>query len=208
MPAPAIDWTEERVEQLKSDWAAGKSASLIGADLGISRSAVIGKATRLKLPVRETTTGYPSGRHGHTNYGPAKERAEVDYSLRRQRPPRKPRTQTQAATERHVSRRLNRPQDKGGGPVQRIQSRVALPPSHMTDLPPDQSPDAVPFLARVGATCRWPLNDVVPIALHMSCGSPTEGECSYCARHFRLSCAAPRRPQDAKHGQSYPYTWR
>lgn len=195
-----FDWTDERVEKLKADWAAGKSAGLIAADFGISRSAVSGKVDRLQLPPRVTMTGRPTGRHHHANYGPAKERAEVDYALRKQKPPRQPRTLSQSATDSHISRRMARPQDKGGGPIQRIQNRReqehAPKPERvpMTDIPPDTSPDAVPFLARAGNTCRWPLNDVVPIESHMSCGSKCDGEHSYCARHYRLSVQGPRRP--------------
>src|ERR1700736_1912973 len=50
-------WTEQRVERLKTLWAAGMSAAQIAADLkcfdhcdDLGRSAVIGKIHRLKLP--------------------------------------------------------------------------------------------------------------------------------------------------------------
>src|SRR5262245_10645428 len=48
-------WTAERVELLPLLWAEGLSASQIAAQLkgGITRSAVIGKVHRLKLPGRE-----------------------------------------------------------------------------------------------------------------------------------------------------------
>lgn len=50
-------WTEERIEQFKSLYAQGLSHREIGAYLGISRNACIGKATRLGLekrrPVRQ-----------------------------------------------------------------------------------------------------------------------------------------------------------
>lgn len=42
-------WTPERVETLKAMRADGKSAAAIGAAIGISRNAVIGKASRLGL---------------------------------------------------------------------------------------------------------------------------------------------------------------
>jgi GcrA cell cycle regulator len=48
-------WTDERIDQLKALWASGKPASVIGADLGITTNAVIGKANRLALVRRPHT---------------------------------------------------------------------------------------------------------------------------------------------------------
>ena len=42
-------WTAERIEQLKSGFAAGLSCSQIADELGVSRNAVIGKLNRLRL---------------------------------------------------------------------------------------------------------------------------------------------------------------
>src|SRR5690348_2830003 len=48
-----MNWTDERVEQLKKLWADGLSASQIAAELGgITRNAVIGKVHRLGLSGR------------------------------------------------------------------------------------------------------------------------------------------------------------
>lgn len=48
-----FDWTAERVERLKTLWAEGYSGAEIAIELGCrSRSAVIGKVHRLKLPKR------------------------------------------------------------------------------------------------------------------------------------------------------------
>lgn len=44
-----VPWTNEHVELLRRLAAAGCSASEIGGEVGVSRSAVIGKAHRLKL---------------------------------------------------------------------------------------------------------------------------------------------------------------
>ena len=49
-------WTDERIERLKSDFAAGLTCREIAADIGLSRNAVIGKLSRLNLtrgPKRE-----------------------------------------------------------------------------------------------------------------------------------------------------------
>jgi GcrA cell cycle regulator len=49
MPANEPTWTTERVELLKSRFAAGLSCREIAGDLGVSRNAVIGKLSRLNL---------------------------------------------------------------------------------------------------------------------------------------------------------------
>ena len=54
----ALNWTEDRVEQLKSLWTEGLSASQIARALGggVTRNAVIGKVHRLGLAGRATPT--------------------------------------------------------------------------------------------------------------------------------------------------------
>jgi GcrA cell cycle regulator len=63
----ASHWTEIFVEELRQRWAAGASAGQIAKELGngITRSAVIGKAHRLKLTPHK---------HAHTAEGPPKPR--------------------------------------------------------------------------------------------------------------------------------------
>jgi GcrA cell cycle regulator len=52
-----MSWTNERVEQLKSLWTEGQSASAIAAELGeVTRNAVIGKIHRLGLTGRSPTS--------------------------------------------------------------------------------------------------------------------------------------------------------
>ncbi len=71
-----MEWSSERIEQLRSLWHDGLSASQIATHLGgITRNAVIGKAHRLGL------TGRPS---------PIKNRTA---SVARPRPPRRPRVE-------------------------------------------------------------------------------------------------------------------
>ena len=105
-----MEWSSERIEQLRSLWHDGLSASQIAAQLGgITRNAVIGKAHRLGL------TGRPS---------PIKNRpAGV---MRRQAPPR-PRPERHAVAPRvghspaaaAVARRVEAP----------------LPPIELEDMP-------------------------------------------------------------------------
>lgn len=60
-----MTWTLEHIEKLRALWAHGYSCSYIARQIGggISRNAVIGKASRLGLPRRPT----PLGNH-HVRY--------------------------------------------------------------------------------------------------------------------------------------------
>lgn len=49
MPAKELTWTAERVDLLKSRFAAGLTCREIAGDIGVSRNAVIGKLSRLNL---------------------------------------------------------------------------------------------------------------------------------------------------------------
>ncbi|WP_240233595.1 GcrA family cell cycle regulator [Devosia lacusdianchii] len=76
-----FDWTDDAVSLLRNRWAEGASCSEIARELGggLSRSAVIGKVTRLKLPARASTTGStrPHGNKGRpkANFIAAKRKA-------------------------------------------------------------------------------------------------------------------------------------
>lgn len=48
-PRPESDWTTERIAELRQLWASGLSCREIGLKLGVTRSAVGGKARRLDL---------------------------------------------------------------------------------------------------------------------------------------------------------------
>lgn len=94
-----MEWSSERIEQLRSLWHDGLSASQIASHLGgITRNAVIGKAHRLGL------TGRPS---------PIKNRS---VSVARPRPPRRPRVEhvpgprAIAAAPAHHARHVEPPQ--------------------------------------------------------------------------------------------------
>lgn len=55
----AIEWTEARCAELRRRWAAGDSARVIGAALGGSKNAVVGKARRLGLERRPSPIRAP-----------------------------------------------------------------------------------------------------------------------------------------------------
>lgn len=156
-------WSSDRVDQLKGLWADGKSLGVIAEEMGggLSRSAVMGKISRLGLSGRTqgtkaTLPRRPKRLNDHRLDAPILQ----SIAAKREKPPR-----------------LNPHRDS------------------LTDLPPDQSPDAVRFLDREGETCRYPLNSVFPIADHMVCGTRVakkivkgaEVPLSYCLRHYYIA---------------------
>jgi GcrA cell cycle regulator len=52
--AARFDWNAARIERLCARWAQGLSAGTIASELGTSRSAVLGKIHRLKLPAPQS----------------------------------------------------------------------------------------------------------------------------------------------------------
>lgn len=52
-------WNESREAELRLLWPTGESTSVIGAKLGVSRCAVLGKAQRLQLAGRRPRSAKP-----------------------------------------------------------------------------------------------------------------------------------------------------
>jgi GcrA cell cycle regulator len=102
-----MEWSSERIEQLRALWHDGLSASQIATHLGgITRNAVIGKAHRLGL------TGRPS---------PINNRS---VGVSRPRPPRRPRVE-------HVPV----PRAVATAPVVHQHRHVEPPPVELEDMP-------------------------------------------------------------------------
>jgi GcrA cell cycle regulator len=84
-----IDWSDNLVEQLKDLWAEGKSASQIARALGggHTRSAVIGKAHRLKLLGRAKPERKPAAFKMPSNHGTARNRKVLPLPIQREAHP-------------------------------------------------------------------------------------------------------------------------
>lgn len=74
-------WTNEKVENLKQLWTAGRSAKEIAEILGdgISRCAVLGKRMRLNLPERPSPKSFTEAKQkrGHTPVPPKPKPAAI-----------------------------------------------------------------------------------------------------------------------------------
>lgn len=90
---PAFSWPEETLTLLKTRWADGASASEIAKEIGqgVSRNAVIGKISRLKLQRRDVKAAHVgharrANEKRHGNFQQPKANAIVAKALQRQAP--------------------------------------------------------------------------------------------------------------------------
>ncbi|PSH68425.1 GcrA cell cycle regulator [Phyllobacterium brassicacearum] len=162
-----MNWTDERVEQLKKLWADGLSASQIAAQLGgVSRNAVIGKVHRLKLSGRGKTTSTQT-RSKKVNTG-------VSGSQR-------------SGGSAHMTSRV----------VNRSVGATALQTEYSTDLVPHTitktvTDVVVPISRRLELvqlserTCKWPVGDPLQPDFNF-CGNDVGESGPYCTYHSRLA---------------------
>jgi GcrA cell cycle regulator len=176
-----MEWSSERIEQLRSLWHDGLSASQIAAQLGgITRNAVIGKAHRLGL------TGRPSPIKNRPS-GVVRRQAPA-----RPRPERRPvappvRVAHAPATAAPVVRRVESP----------------LPPVELGDMP------GATILTLTDRICKWPIGDPRDADFHF-CGRVSSEGLPYCAEHARRAYQPPARRSGERdeHGSTQRFTVR
>ncbi|MCO4318798.1 GcrA family cell cycle regulator [Phyllobacterium sp. 21LDTY02-6] len=161
-----MNWTDERVEQLKKLWADGLSASQIAAQLGgVSRNAVIGKVHRLKLSGRGKTTSSQARSKKVNNSGAGQRSSGASHMSARvvSRSVGATALQTEFSTE-VVTHTVTRPAEN-----------VVVPISRRLEL--------VQLSER---TCKWPVGD--PLMPGFSfCGNDVGESGPYCSYHSRLA---------------------
>jgi GcrA cell cycle regulator len=140
-----MEWSSERIEQLRSLWHDGLSASQIAAQLGgITRNAVIGKAHRLGL------MGRPS---------PIKNRPA---GVVRRAAPRRPR-----AEQTHAPRVASAPIRVAPTPAPR--KIEPTPPVEIGDMP------GATILTLTDRICKWPIGDPRDADFHFCGRGSAEG---------------------------------
>ena len=157
-----MNWTDERVEQLKILWAEGLSASQIARQLGgISRNAVIGKVHRLKL----------SGRGRASSAQPRQKKAS-------------------SATPKPAARSASRPVPASVGATA-LQTRFEAEPVARR-APDAVEDVVVPISRRLRLielserTCKWPVGDPLSEDFHF-CGNEIGETGPYCRYHAKLA---------------------
>lgn len=158
-------WTPEQDARLSDLLREGMSASQIGAELGVSRNAIIGRVGRNKELAQIGFARSPGN--------PGKRVAELKNRKSRAKP---------------ASERLPRP-----APQPRRRIKVVSPSILFEHVPskPLPEPSFVPGeRMTVGRPihllgfneCRWAVNDAEKGEMHLFCGAPSEGPWCECHR--------------------------
>jgi GcrA cell cycle regulator len=170
-----MNWTDERVEQLRKLWADGLSASQIAAQMGgVTRNAVIGKVHRLKL----------SSRGKSTSSQPRTKKVAHATSTAQPRQTSAPRSTGGSA-------------GRGGGGVTHAIGATALKSEYRANAISAQVLEFAPSLVAPESkrlmlvelserTCKWPIGD--PMAAEFNfCGNDSGDSGPYCQYHAKLA---------------------
>ena len=165
-PSP---WTPERLAMLRAEWATGVPTAEIGRRMGISKSAVIGKAHRMRLPGREAPVNIVSPQsRGVVSRPAARSNRELPVSGARAASPSRPRAATNSC---------------GASPA--VERQAFLRPER--DLP-EAVAETPPPRVFSGTKCCHPMGD-------LTCDEPVRANARglkspYCPAHFALIYAA------------------
>jgi hypothetical protein len=193
-PQPVNLWPPERVARLLELNAAGMSTSDMAAELGGTKSMVIGKlwrelGPRPKPPLPPKPPKPPAPPPSHTNIPATLTNPCVEIEI--SKPPKSP----AAKRPPHLPRHVAGPRFAANGMLVRIKQKQtppeATPPPAKRLSKPDVAPGATPVTIDqlTGATCRWPLwgLEAVPSSERLYCGVETIVSGRYCANHTVLA---------------------
>lgn len=163
-------WNEEQIADLKQRWAAKETAKQIGAAIGMSRNAVLGKIHRLGLS--ERVNRKPVHRVEHADKGRRRNGGAVKEALKAAR-----------AREQKIAARGNQ-SPLTNVMLARARAMGELPACEAVELPQEQITRApVALLDLEHRHCRWPIDRD---GTTMFCGA-NKHTGSYCEAHARLA---------------------
>ncbi len=159
-------WTDDRVEQLKTLWTEGMSASQIAKELGgVTRNAVIGKVHRLGLSSRNQ--GKPEAAEKPAE--PAVATAAVAPAI--EEVARAPEPESPVRKE-PVADSVKASDDKTSelpAPVTAPEGMVTIPSENQVDIAEiDRDAHKLGLMDLTERTCKWPIGD------------PSRGEFYFC----------------------------
>lgn len=195
-------WTDERIDQLKTMWEKGMTASQIADELGgVSRNAVIGKAHRLGLQSRPSPVKDKEGKApAPKKAAPAPKKAEpapapVQHAPRPAAPaPQaapKPAAPAPAAAAPATPRDPSEPVLRSIGPGGFLRQGPGDQQAPIPPAPPRRLVPAKPSADIAGKTtlldlndriCKWPLGHPGEPDFHF-CGDPVNPGFPYCVAH-------------------------
>jgi GcrA cell cycle regulator len=159
-------WTTAHELRLKDLWAAGRTAKEIMEDLPFSRSAILGKVHRMKLPARHGDGAQVTVRQPSTRAAPKPKPGKVSSMA-----PNVRRNPTNSLTEKLALAEY----DPG----------LALLKSEKPDGTGIQLRDLNEL------NCHWPKGDPLQADFEF-CGAKALPGMPYCPHHSRMSYAPPR----------------
>ena len=183
-----MSWTDERIEQLRSMWEKGLTASQIADELGgVSRNAVIGKAHRLGLKSRPSPV---KANEGEAKPAPKPKAKPVEKAPARAAAPAPERT---TAAPAPVAPRPQADMPKivsigpGGfmrqGPGDQQAPIPPAPPRRLVPAKPSpEIADKTSLLDLSDRVCRWPMGHPGEPDFHF-CGEAVNPGFPYCVEH-------------------------
>lgn len=171
----AFEWTMERERELRRRWSNGESWTEIAEAMGggLSRSAVCGKAHRLKLEDRR------SGFTAAHNRARAVPRADIGAVATTTLPARAPRPLVKVKAKKKADPRTGRPTGDAPQPPNVDELRGAV-----WEALAGTTPVKIEDVHTNG--CKWPIGDPA-----LFCDQRVHGEYSYCEYHARLAYRTP-----------------
>ncbi len=204
-----MSWTEERIEQLKSMWHDGATASEIADKLGgVSRNAVIGKAHRLGLEARPSPVKPGEEKDDSQTAAKPKKAPSAPKAAAKAAAADKPKAEPEARAaapqpQPQRPQRGNSTQYRSVGPGGFIRQgpgdqQAPIPPAPPRRLipakPSDEVADKTGLLELNDRICKWPMGHPGEPDFHF-CGEPSNPGYPYCVAHCGVAYQAqlPRR---------------
>ena len=209
-----MSWTEDRIEQLKAMWQAGKTASQIAEALtGVSRNAVIGKAHRLSLQSRPSPVKpgeavaevvepvAPATAPAPVEAKPAApEPVEPAIAAAAPAPPPPP-----AALSEPVVRSIGPGGFQRQNPHEQQSPIPPAPPRRLVPAKPSADiADKTSLLELNDRICKWPLGHPGEPDFHF-CGNPVNPGFPYCLSHCSVAYQAQLPRRDRRPPPPLPY---
>jgi hypothetical protein len=170
-----MEWTDEKVEQLKAAWAAGRTQVDIAVEFGTTPATISGKVRRLKLPLRtddERRAAISNGVRAYNARWPGKKKVSLAN-------PQEQQSKERSSADQSAADLLDMLRDQ-----------------------PNQGPTAI--LSLHWTDCKWPIGDIMTdpdnfrfcrqprVALPSQGRGGGERMMSYCAEHCRMAYGTRR----------------
>lgn len=180
-----VDWSPERVEELRRLWIAGRSAREIAIIMKLpTRATACGKLHRLGLDQDRgrDKEDVAEARRAHQRFRAKHQRSKMDQRNERLREKRRQERSLKVALGATKKRRRKKMSSevvvaKSGAVLRRMDNH----------MPSDAEP--TPFWRLENGKCRWPIDPPTDVGHSemLCCGAVKAEESSYCETHTRQS---------------------